>query len=70
MFSHSVVSNSLLPPMNCSLLGSSVHEISQARILELPFPTMGYLPDPGIEPASSIIMLTYNISAVKKVILS
>jgi len=56
--------------MNCSLLGSSVHEISQARILELPFPTMGYLPDPGIEPASSIIMLTYNISAVKKVILS
>ena len=33
--------------------GSSVHGISQARILEwLPFPSPGDLPDPGIEPAS------------------
>jgi len=32
---------------------SSVHGISQARILEwLPFPSSGYLPDPGMEPMS------------------
>ena len=31
---------------------SSVHDISQARILEwLPFPSPGNLPDPGVEPA-------------------
>ena len=34
--------------------GSSVHEIFQARILELPFPPPGYVPDPGIEPTSSV----------------
>ena len=35
--------------MNCSPLGSSVHGISQARILEwLPFLPLGDLPDPGI----------------------
>ena len=39
--------------MNYSPLGSSVHGISQARILgALPFPPPGDLPDPGIEPAS------------------
>ena len=39
--------------MNCSLPGSSVHGILQARILSgLPFPPLGDLPDPGIEPAS------------------
>ena len=39
----------LWDPMDCSLPGSSVHGISQARILEwiaIPFPD---LPDPGIE---------------------
>ena len=39
--------------MDFRLLGSSVHRISQARILEwseLPFPSPGDLPDPGIEP--------------------
>ena len=42
--SHSVVSDSL---------GSSVHEILQARILQwVPFPSPGDLPDPGIEPGS------------------
>ena len=36
-----------------SLPGSSVHGILQARLLEwLPFPSPGYLPDPGIEPVS------------------
>ena len=38
---------------NCSLLGSPVHGIFQARCWSgLPFPPSGYLPDPGIQPAS------------------
>ena len=42
--------------MNCSPLGSSVHGIFQARILEwLPFPSPGDLPDPGIEAGSSAL---------------
>ena len=40
--------------MDCSLLGSSVHGIFQARILEwLPFPPPGDVPQPEIEPVSS-----------------
>ena len=36
--------------MDCSLSGSSVHGILQAKILEgLHFPTLGDLPDPGIK---------------------
>ena len=35
-------------PRDCSLPGSSVHGISQARILE----SLGNLPNPGIEPSS------------------
>ena len=43
----------LSQPVDCSLSGSSVHGISQARILEwVPFPSPGDLPDPEIEPAS------------------
>ena len=43
----------LLDPMDCSLPGSSVHGILQARIWSgLPFPSLGDLPDPGIEPRS------------------
>ena len=39
--------------MGCSLKGSSVHGIFQARVLSgLPFPSPGALPDPGIEPRS------------------
>ena len=39
--------------LNCSLTGSSVHGIFQARILEwVLFPTLGDLPDPVIEPVS------------------
>ena len=50
--SHSVVSNSLRP-MGYSLPGSSVHGVLQARILkELPFPSPGVLPNPGIERRS------------------
>ena len=52
--------------MDCSLLDSFVHGISQARILGkkkrkkywsgLPFPSPGDLPDPGIETASSALV--------------
>ena len=39
--------------MDCSLPGSSVHGILQARILEwVPFPFSGDLPDLGVKPAS------------------
>ena len=41
----------LFDPVDCSSPGSSVHGIPQARIwIELPLPSPGYLPDPGIEP--------------------
>ena len=43
----------LCDPMDCSLLGSSVHEILQARILERLVMSLGaYLPNPGIESKS------------------
>ena len=43
----------LCDPMNCSLSGSSVHGILQARILEwVAFPSPGDLPNPGIEHGS------------------
>ena len=43
----------LCDSMDHNLLGSSVHEILQARILEwVAFPLPGDLPDPGIEPVS------------------
>ena len=39
--------------MDCSLPASSVHGILQARTLEwLPCPSLGDLPEPGIEPKS------------------
>ena len=41
----------LCDPKDCSLPGSSVHGIFQARILLwVPFPTTGDLSDSGIEP--------------------
>ena len=41
----------LCDPMHCSLPGSSIHEILQARILEwVAISFSGDLPDPGIEP--------------------
>ena len=40
-------------PMDCSATGSSVHWISQAKLLEwLPFPSPRDLPDPGIKPST------------------
>ena len=45
------MSDSLQPHGLYSSLGSSVHGILQARLLEwLPFPSSGDLPDSGIEP--------------------
>ena len=44
-------------PMDCSLPGSSVHGILQARILEwvaMPFPRG--LPNPGIKPVSPVAL--------------
>ena len=39
--------------MNCSLPGSSVHGILQARTLEwVAVPSSGDLPEPGVEPMS------------------
>ena len=43
----------LCSPIDCSPPGFSVNGIFQASVLNgLPFPTPGYLLDPGIEPAS------------------
>ena len=43
----------LCNPMDCSLPGSSVHGILQARIWSgLPCPPPGDLPNPGMEPTS------------------
>ena len=43
----------LCKPMDCSMSGSSIHGIFQARILSgLPFPSPGDLLDQRIEPAS------------------
>ena len=43
----------LCDPMDCSPPGSSVYGIFQERIWkELPFPSPGDFPDPGIEPRS------------------
>ena len=43
----------LCDPMDCSTPVSSVHGTFQARILsQLPFPSPGALPNPGMEPVS------------------
>ena len=45
--------STLCDPMDCSLPGSSVHGILQARILEwVAIPFSRDLPNPGIEPRS------------------
>ena len=51
----SVAHVSLCGPMDCSPPGSSIHGILQARILELPLPIPGNLPNPRIEPMSSAL---------------
>ena len=45
--------------MDCNLLGSSVHRISQARILEwVAIPSFRYLPGPGIELESPAFLVS------------
>ena len=54
MLSHSVIADSL-QNLDCSLPGSSVYGISQARILEwLAFLSPGDLPNPGIETTTHV----------------
>ena len=54
MLSHSVMSD-LCNPMDCSLPGSSVHGVLQARILEwVAISSSEYLSDPGIKPTSLV----------------
>ena len=49
------MTNSFVTPWTSNPPGSSVHGISQARILSgLPLPSLGDLPDPGIEPESPV----------------
>ena len=46
----------LCDPMDCSPLGSSIHGILQARILEwVGCPPPGDIPDPGIELVSGLL---------------
>ena len=53
----------LFNPLDCSLPGSSVHRISQARILDaLPFSSPWDLPDPGIEPMSPVLAVRFFTS--------
>ena len=53
----------LCDPMHCSLPGSSVHGILQARILEwIAFPFSRGLPNPGIELRSPIWQILYEQS--------
>ena len=56
-------SPALCNSMDYSPPGSSVHEISQARILEwVVIPSPGYLPDPDIEPMSPTLHILYPLS--------
>ena len=47
----------LCAPRDCSPPGSSVQEILQARILELPCPLWGHLLNPGIQPRSPTLQV-------------
>ena len=46
---HAELCLTLCKAMDCSLPGSSVHEISQAKIVKLLFPSPGDLSNPGVE---------------------
>ena len=49
---------SLYDPMDCSLPGSAIPEMFQARILEwVAIPSPGDPPDPGIEGASLVSLV-------------
>ena len=60
-FSHKVMFDSFVAPMDCSLPGSSVGFPRQEYWSGLPFPSLGCLPDPGIElvsPALAAVFFT------------
>ena len=58
--SHSVMSNSSVTPMACSLPGSSVHGILQQESWGgLSFPFSGDLPNPGIKPRSPVLQADF-----------
>ena len=43
----------LFDPVDCSLPGSPIHETFRQEYWSgMPLPSLGYLPDPGIKPAS------------------
>ena len=46
----------LCDPLDCSLPGSSIHGIFQARVLEWVAISFSRDPDPGIEPGSTHIV--------------
>ena len=55
----------LCEPMNCSLPGSSIHGIFQAKILEwVAFPTPGYLPNPRIELRHLLHLLHWQANSL------
>ena len=59
--------SSLCDAMDCSLPGSPVHRIFQARILEqVVFPTPGDLPDLGIKFAS-LCLLRWQVDSLPQV---
>ena len=55
--------STLCDPMDCRPPGSSVHGISQARILEwVLFPSPGHLPDPGITLTSHVSPVPHSLA--------
>ena len=57
----------LCDPVDCSPPGSSVRGVLQARILGLPFPALGDLPDSGIEPESPVLGVRFFTTAPPRV---
>ena len=56
------MSDFFVTPWTVVLPGSSVHGISQARILEwVAFPSSGDLPDPGTEPKSPALQAVSSL---------
>ena len=58
LFSPSVVADSFATPWTVACQGP-VNGISQGRILELPFPSSGDLPNLGIEPRSPALQANF-----------
>ena len=64
---YSLLCPTLFDSMDCSLPGSSVHGILQARYWSgLPFPSPGDHPDPGVEPGSPALQADSPLSVEKE----